>query len=191
MDLRSGYNLSLMPQYESASLHWPEPSWLICQPHFWLTFKSLTKLTLTLTRSSLMFESITNSWQSKPSALPLGIKRLSGQPQPQKLNWANWDPPWGREVSKSLYVLSKGMVTEESTELRAIVFCPCFTEIYTKLVGLVYQKSHLQLTLNRSNSMNINLWSLNSHGLPLSSNLGARKILQVASLAALLCTPIR
>lgn len=42
-----------------------------------------------------------------------------------------------------------------------------------------WSQEYSQFTSNLSNSTNKFFWSLNSHGLPLSSNLGARKILHV------------
>lgn len=50
-----------------------------------------------------------------------------GHPQPQKLNWARASPPVGLLTSRSLKVLSNGIVTEDWDEALLMVFCPCFT----------------------------------------------------------------
>lgn len=107
----SGYSRFLMPQYADASLQVPSIS---CS-----------------TWSSSYFETITNSWQSKPpsdASRPLGTSMWCGQPQPQKLKaYSSGVPKLGRCLSKLRNVCSYGIVTVDSVDFRRIMFSPRFT----------------------------------------------------------------
>lgn len=188
MDLRSGYNLSLMPQYESASLHCPELSWLICNHTFLTYFWQLTDTYAVIVNvrdhnEQLTVEAFGASFRNQKVVRPTTAAEI-------KLGQLG--PTLG---TRSVQIPVRSLKRNGHWRVHRVA-SDCILSLFhwnlpswTRVVCI--KKSHLQLTLNRSNSMNINLWSLNSHGLPLSSNLGARKILQVPSLAALLWTPIR
>lgn len=180
-----------MPQYESASLHWPEASWLICNQIVWRFAYCLTVDTYAIV---VNVRDHNEQLTVETFGVPFRYQEVVGPSATAEIKLGQLCPTLGTgSVQIPVSSLERNghwrVHRVASDRVLSLFHLKCFMGVKSGATKL--ELIRLRLTLNRSNSMNISLWSLNSHGLPLSSNLGARKILQVPSLAALLCTPIR
>lgn len=147
----------------------------------------------------------------KPSLLPFGTSMCCGHPHPQKLNCCKLSLTIGLFSSKLRNVLSNGIVTEDSVDLRSILFCPGRTASRTKIMkimsailrsnvesmGVLFEtemyvfyryrwNDNVRVTVNLSISIIKFFCCLKGNGRPRSSSLGPIKIRTVPLCGVLL-----